>query len=73
VFTFGNELAKLASKVDSKIGRTTGQSHHHWCAPLTGIIGQDPWQHVPNTLMMVSMMLMMMMMMMMMLMMQTHR
>jgi hypothetical protein len=64
------------------LGSTTGQrhwpallpplasntGHHRWSAPLAGIIGQDPWQHVPNTLMMMTFMTIMLMMMMMMIM-----
>jgi len=38
---------------------------HHWSAPLAGIIGQDPWQHVPNTSMMMTMTMLMMMLLMM--------
>jgi hypothetical protein len=50
----------LLTPLTSSIGR------HHWSAPLAGIIGPDPWQHVPNTSMMTMLMIMMMMMMMMM-------
>jgi hypothetical protein len=59
------------------LGSTTGQrhwpallpplasntGHHRWSTSLAGIFGQDPWQHVPNTLMMMTMMLIMLMMM----------
>jgi hypothetical protein len=35
--------------------------HHQLIAPLAGIIGQDPSQHVPNTSMVMTMMTMMLM------------
>jgi hypothetical protein len=34
--------------------------HHQLIAPLAGIIGQDPSQHVPNTSMVMTMMMMLM-------------
>jgi len=53
-----NKMAKLASKPDSNTGQhhwpslltplASSTGHHHWSAPLAGIIGKDPWQHVPN-------------------------
>jgi hypothetical protein len=33
---------------------------HYWSALLAGIIGQDSWQHFPNTSMMITLMMMMM-------------
>ena len=63
----------LHSKCD--LGSTTGQHHwpalltalassigrHQWSAPLAGIIGQDPWEHVPNRSMLMMTMMMLMM------------
>jgi len=44
----------LVTPLASIIGR------YHWSAPLAGIIGQDPWQHVPNTSVMTMLMMLMM-------------
>jgi hypothetical protein len=59
------DLPSLPANWTITLGSTTGQQHwpailsrasstqqHQWSAPLTGIIGQTPWQHVQNTLMM---------------------
>jgi hypothetical protein len=70
------DLPSRPANWTASLGSTTGR-HHHWpalLAPLAsstgrhswsdllaGIIGQDPWQHVPNTSMMMTMMIMMMM------------
>jgi hypothetical protein len=45
----------LLTQMASCIGR------YHWSAQLAGIIGQGPWQHVPNTSVMTMLMMLMMM------------
>jgi hypothetical protein len=64
----------LANKLDSNIGQhhwpqplaslpplASSTGRHSWSAPQAGIIGQDTWQHVPNTSTMMTMMMMLMM------------
>jgi hypothetical protein len=64
------DLPRKPANWTATLGSTTGQHHwpalstpqasstgrHNWSEPLAGIIGQDPWQHVPNTSMMMTMM-----------------
>ena len=40
--------------------RASSTEQHQWSAPLAGTIGQDSWQHVPNTSMMMTMLIMLM-------------
>jgi hypothetical protein len=72
----GIDLPSWPANWTATLGSTTGHNHwpallpplasstghYHWSAPLAGIIGQDPWQHVPNTSTMMTMMMMMLMM-----------
>jgi hypothetical protein len=74
------DLPSWPANWTATLGNTTGHTHfpalltplanstghHHWSAPLDGIIGQDLWQQVPNTSIMMTMMIMIMTMMMMM-------